>query len=286
MRAAYRVAVATKATPVTEKIIDAWMQITTERLADEAWLAPLLRWTGQGLKDTLPTIDSTLAVMDAAGVETGLISAWTGPTGVLISNEETMGNAAASNGRLKPVVSIDLKDPMGAVREIRQRAQEGAVGVRALPWLWELPPNDRRYYPVYTACIEEGLPFCTQIGHTGPLRTSEYGRLIPYLEDVLLDFPELIIVGGHVGIPWVSEVASLLHKFPNFYVDTSAYVLHRLPTDFVHLMKTQGRKRIMFGSNWPMLAPTHCLKGLDGLDLDEVTATLFLRENARRVFKL
>jgi len=271
---------------MTEKIIDAWMQITTEQLAGEAWLAPLLRWTGQGMKDTLPTVDSTVSAMDAAGVETGLISAWTGPSGVLISNENTVENAAASKGRLRPVISVDLKDPMGAVREIRRRAKEGAVGVRALPWLWEMPPNDRRFYPVYTACIEEGLPFCTQIGHTGPLRTSEYGRLIPYLEDVLLDFPELVVVGGHVGFPWVGEVASLLHKFPNFYVDTSAYVLHRLPPDFVRLMKNEGRKRIMFGSNWPMLAPTQCLKGLDGLDLDEVTTALFLSENARRVFKL
>ena len=268
------------------KIIDAWMQILTPRLVAEPWLASLLRWTGQTSEDLLPDISTTIAAMDAAGIETGLISAWTGPNGALISNDETMANAAASGGRLKPVISVDLYQPMTAVREIRARAKEGAVGVRVLPWLWGLPPNDRRFYPVYAACVDEGLPFCTQIGHTGPLKTSEYGRLIPYLEDVMLDFPELTVIGGHVGFPWVSEVTSLIHKFPNFYVDTSAYVLHRLPPDFVHLIKTQGKSRILFGTNWPMLSPAQCLKGLDGLGLDEETKAMFLRENALKAFRL
>jgi hypothetical protein len=43
--------------------------------------------------------------------------------------------------------------------------------------------------------------FCTQVGHPGPLRTSESGRPIPYLDDVALDFPELTIVAGHNRIP-------------------------------------------------------------------------------------
>lgn len=267
-------------------IIDAWMQIMTPKMATQPWMETLLRWTGQAREALLPDVGATLAAMDAGGVETGLISAWTGPEGALISNDETAANAKASNGRLKPVMSVDLNDPMEAVREIRRRAREGFVGVRALPWLWGLPPNDRRYYPVYTACIDEGLPFCTQIGHTGPLRPSEYGRLIPYLEDVLLDFPELTVVGGHVGFPWIDEVATLLHKFPNFYVDTSAYVLHRLPPNFVRLMKQEGKGRIMFGTNWPMLSPQRCLKGLDNLGLDDNARDAFLSETAKRVFKL
>lgn len=271
---------------MADKIIDAWMQIPTPRMAAEPWMATLLRWTGQNADALLPDVGATLSAMDKAGVETALISAWTGPTGVLISNDETAENAARADGRMRPVMSVDLNDPMSAVREIRKRAKEGFVGVRALPWLWNLPPNDRRFYPIYTACVDEGLPFCTQIGHTGPLKTSEYGRLIPYLEDVLLDFPELVVIGGHVGFPWIDEVTTLLHKFPNFYVDTSAYVLHRLPAGLIHLIKNEGKSRILFGTNWPMLSPERCLKGLDAMALDKETSDLFLRENAERVYKL
>ena len=269
-----------------KKIIDAWMQVLTPRMAEAPWMATLLRWTGQTTETVLPNVETTIAAMDAAGVETGLISAWVGPTGDLISNDEVVRDVDQSRGRLKGVLSIDLNNPMAAMREVRRRAGEGFVGVRALPWLWNLPPNDRRFYPVYAACIEEGLPFCTQIGHTGPLMRSDVGRLIPYLEDVLLDFPELVVVGGHVGFPWIDEVTTLLHKFPNFYVDTSAYALRRLPPDFVRLMKNEGKSRILFGTNWPMLSPARCLEGLAGLGLGDEIEALFLYENAKRVFKL
>ena len=175
---------------------------------------------------------------------------------------------------------------MQAVRDIRHWVEEKQfVGVRVVPWLWNLSPNDRRYYPVYTACVDLGVPFCTQIGHTGPLKSSETGRPIPYLEDVLLEFPELVVVGGHVGFPWINELISLTIKFPNFYVDTSAYALHRLPRDFVNFMQGIGSERVMFGTNWPMLSPSKCLAGLDQLGLSDAGRDAFLSGTAERVFK-
>ena len=160
------------------------------------------------------------------------------------------------------------------------------MAVRVLPWVWNLPPNHAWYYPVYAACVEVGAPFCTQIGHTGPLRRSEVGRLIPYLEDVLFDFPELVVVGGHVGFPWIDELTSLTVKFPNLYVDTSAYALHRLPPDFLAYMNTVGKDRVMFGTNWPMLNAAQCLKGLKDLGLDAAHQERFLSGLAKDVFKL
>jgi predicted TIM-barrel fold metal-dependent hydrolase len=176
---------------------------------------------------------------------------------------------------------------MDAVREIRRWVDgKRFVGVRVVPWLWDLPPNDRRYYPVYAACIDAGVPFCTQIGHTGPLKRSETGRPIPYLEDVMLEFPELVVVAGHVGFPWLDELVTLTVKFPNFYVDTSAYTLRRLPPGFVEWMKGLGRERVMFGTNWPMLPPQRCLEDLSKLGLSPEAVEAFLFGNARRIFKL
>jgi len=267
--------------------IDVWAQITTERMAREPWLKTLLRWTGNAGDAFLPTVEKTLAAMDKAGVEVSLLSAWHGPQGALISNEEVSAQIDAAPDRFRGLMSVDLSKPMEAVREIRALSKDKRfVGVRLVPWLWDLPPNDRRYYPVYAACVDAGLPFCTQIGHTGPLMRSETGRLIPYLEEVLLDFPELVVVGGHVGFPWINELVSLAIKFPNFYVDTSAYALHRLPPDFVGFMKGLGRGRVMFGTNWPMLSPSLCLKGLEGLTLPEDVQQNFLSGTAQKIFKL
>ncbi len=268
------------------KTIDVWAQITTERMARRPWLEPLLRWTGRPGELLAPTPASTLQAMDAAGVDVALLSAWYGPEGDLITNREVAEQIDAAPSRFRGLASADLNDPMQAVRELRRwLADRRFVGVRVVPWLWGLPPSDRRYYPLYVACIDAGVPLCTQIGHTGPLRRSDVGRLIPYLEDVLLDFPELKVVGGHVGFPWLDELMTLTIKFPNFYVDTSAYVLKRLPAEFVQWMKGPGAKRVMFGTNWPMLSPQRCLEGLDRLALNDEQRDDFLRGNARRVFE-
>lgn len=265
--------------------IDAWAQIPNERFMAQPWLATLLRWGS--LDPVAPTREQTLAAMDEADVGLALLSAWHDASGVLVSNDEVAEHVAAAPGRFRGVATADLRDPMGAVREIRRCVEQlGFVAVRVVPWLWNLPPDDRRYYPVYVACCELGVPFCTQIGHTGPLCPSEPGRPIPYLDNVLLDFPELVVVGGHVGFPWIDEVISLATKYPNFFVDTSAYAVHRLPPGFVAWMRGRGRTRVLFGSNWPMIAPARCLEALDALELDDETRELFLHANARRVFRL
>ncbi len=267
--------------------IDVWSQMTTARMAKAPWLETLLRWTNQSDEPLIPTTESTLRAMDAAGVDISLLSAWHGPQGSMISNEEVSDQIDSAPDRFRGIATVDLTNPMQAVRDIRQWVDgEKFVGVRVVPWLWDLPPNDRRYYPIYAACVDLGVPFCTQIGHTGPLLRSETGRPIPYLEDVLLDFPELVVVGGHVGFPWIDELISLTIKFPNFHVDTSAYAVHRLPSDFVGFMKSLGSKRVMFGTNWPMLSPAQCLHGLDQLDFTPEQQDAFLFGNARRVFNL
>ena len=142
----------------------------------------------------------------------------------LIGNDEVASLVREHPGRLIGIASVDLHRPMDAVRELRRCVRElGFRGLRIVPWLWGLPPDDRRYYPLYAECIELDIPFCLQVGHTGPLQTSEPGRPIPYLENVALEFPELRIVAGHIGAPWTQEIISLATKFPNLYIDTSAY---------------------------------------------------------------
>jgi len=154
-----------------------------------------------------------------------------------------------------------------------------------LPWLWETPPTDRRFYPVYVACCEAGVPFCTQIGHTGPLMPSEPGRPI-YLDQVALDFPELAIVAGHIGYPWTEEAVAVATKHEQVYIDTSAWTVKRYPEPLVRFLRTNGRKKVMFGTNYPMIPPAKALEGLNELGLSPEAQEDFLGENARRVFKI
>ena len=176
---------------------------------------------------------------------------------------------------------------MDAVRELRTCVKErGFSGLRLLPWLWGLPPDDRHYYPLYAECCDLGVPFCLQVGHAGPMCASEPGRPIPYLDQVALDFPELTIVGGHIGYPWTTEMIALATKYPNVYIDTSAWKPGRYPGEFVEFMRGHGTKKVLFGSNYPMLLPQECIEQVDSLNLEPDTRDAFLFGNARSVFGL
>ena len=110
-------------------IIDVWGQVMTERMARAPWLATLMRWTGgQRVASSVP---ATIAAMDEAGVDVMLISAWHGPEGSLISNDEVAAQIDQAPTRLRGLATVDLADPMGAAREIRRRVDgERFVGVR------------------------------------------------------------------------------------------------------------------------------------------------------------
>ena len=268
-------------------VIDARAQHPIPKFLADPMFETVRRWARS---ETIPAeipLHFTTAAMETAKVERALLSAWHGPKGAMITNDQVAGWVRERPDLYSGIASVDISQPMKAVRELRRCVEElGMVAVRILPWLWELPPDDRRYYPIYAACIDLDVPFCLQVGHAGPMRPSEPGRPIPYLDRVACDFPELVIVGGHIGYPWTEEMISMATKYDNVYIDTSAYTPMRYPATLVEFMRGRGRTKVMFGTNWPMIPPAKCLEQVDLLQLDADARADFLAENARRVFKL
>jgi uncharacterized protein len=269
--------------------IDVWMQHPTQKFLAYEVFESLRRWTGQKPLEAEIPIEASIASLDSAGIDFGLLSAWYAPgVGALISNEEVAGWVSQHPERFGAVAAVNVDKPMEAVRELRRCVAElGFKGLRVLPWLWQAPPTDRRYYPLYAACVDLGVPLCTQVGHTGPLRPSETGRPIPYIDQVALDFPELVIVAGHIGYPWTEEMIAVARKHQNVYIDTSAYTAGRYPPELVRYMQSKsGRAKVLFGSNYPMISHEHALADLSALELDSEARRLFCTENAKRVFDL
>jgi predicted TIM-barrel fold metal-dependent hydrolase len=270
-----------------KEVIDVWMQHPNLKFINHPMFDSLRRWTGaEGLKKELP-VEFTTAAMDEAGVRLGLLCAWWGPQGELITNDEVAAIVKKYPQRFVGIASANLYRPMEGIRELRRCVRQlGFKGLRIVQWLWNLPPTDRRYYPLYAECIELGIPVCLQVGHTGPLCPSEPGRPIPYIDEVALEFPELKIVGGHIGYPWTVEMIAVATKHLNVYIDTSAYTAKRFPKELVDYMKTNGKKKVMFGTNYPMITPAQCLKDLDTLGLTDEVKKLFLYDNAKHVFNI
>jgi predicted TIM-barrel fold metal-dependent hydrolase len=83
-----------------------------------------------------------------------------------------------------------------------------------------------------------------------------------------------------MGMDWPAA------EIPNVYIDTSAYKAKRFPPELIAYMRAHGRRKVLFGTNYPMITPQMALEGLDGLGLDEEARRLFLYGNAQRIFSL
>ena len=271
----------------TRTVIDVWMQHPTERFSNDPMFASLKRWTKSGMTVGEIPIEMTLAAMNEGNVDKGMICSWYGPQGVLISNEEVAKWIAAYPDRFVGVASVPLNKPMIAIDELRKYVLDhNFKGLRIVQWLWNLPPTHAYYYPLFAECVRLNVPVCLQVGHTGPLMPSEVGRPIPYIDQIALDFPKLKIVCGHIGYPWTTEMIAVATKHENVYIDTSAYTAKRYPIELVNYMKGHGRRKVLFGTNYPMITPAKCLSDLGNLALDEEVEDLFLKGNAMTVFDL
>lgn len=230
--------------------------------------------------------------MDAAGIDQICLSAWHRPGCTIFSNAEVAEYTRAYPTRIFGLASVNLDDPVHAVQELTHYVTvEGFKGLRIVPWLWNRPPTDAHYWPLLVKCIELDIPFCTQIGHTGPHCPSEVGRPIPYIDELALKFPSLKIVCGHIGWPWSAEAVSVAWKHPNVYIDTSAWSPKYYAAELLQFANTTGGHKVMFGTNFPQLSWKTCVENVEtGLvetgKLRETVVQDFMGANASRVFKL
>jgi hypothetical protein len=269
--------------------IDVWAQpAKAEAFARLPEVARLFKQSGSGaVLEKGMTTEEIVAMMDRGGVEKMFLCAWCRPGTWIFTNDEVAEMVRAFPDRLVGVATVDLEKPVLAVRELERAVGElGFKALRIVPWLWNRPPNDKLYYPLYVKCIELGIPFCTQVGHTGPLMPSEVGRPVPYLDEVALTFPELKIVAGHIGYPWTDEMIGLAWKHENVYIDTSAWLPRYYPFQLQQYMQTYGKTKVLFGSNFPQLFVDKCAEDARQLGMPSEVEALFLRENAVRVFGL
>lgn len=270
-------------------IIDAWAQPATKDIAAKMpEVVRLFKQSGaaQVLAEGLTTAQIVEA-MDSAGVDRLMLCAWHRPGQWVFHNDDIAAMVRQYPDRFTGVAAVDLEKPVAAVRELERAVKElGFKALRVVPWLWQRPPNDKFYFPLYVKCIELDIPFCTQVGHTGPLMPSETGRPVPYLDEVALTFPELKIVAGHIGHPWTEEMIGVAWKHENVYIDTSAYLPRYYPAPLIHYMKTYGRDKVLFGTNFPQLSLEKCVQQVREMGLPEEVQAKFLGQNAQRIFKL
>lgn len=275
---------------VTEPIVDSWVAPFFPAKG-EAWRGnPRYAHVSNLFSNKEgPSIDTHAAIkeMDAAGVRWGMIGGCHHPNSYT-PNDWVGEQAALYPDRLIPIAGVNAELGMTAVRELEYLVKEkGFRGLRIFPYGHKMPPNHAVFYPLYAKCIELDVPVQLQVGHTAAMLPSDPGRPI-YLDDVAAHFPELKIVGAHIGYPWTDEMIAVAWKHPNVYIDTTAHFPKNFQSQFVKFLKTYGQDKVIFGTSYPATLPSiqRALREVEMLELPAAVRRKFLYENAMKVWKI
>ena len=106
------------------------------------------------------------------------------------------------------------------------------------------------------------------------------------LDQVACDFPELKLLGIHIGVPWTDEMIAMAWKHENVFIGVDAYAPKHWPAQLVHYLNTYGRDKVLFGSDWPVIDPERMVREIAAMELRPEARRLLMRDNALRVFRL
>jgi predicted TIM-barrel fold metal-dependent hydrolase len=211
--------------------------------------------------------------------------------GPLVSSEEIAELAASHPDVVLPFGSVDPHRGAEGVRQARRLIEDyGVRGFKFHPSQQAFYPNDRMYYPLYEVLAEHRLPALFHSGQTAVGRGQPGGGGIRlkysnpmHLDDVAVDFPDLPIILAHPSFPWQEEAISVaLHK-PQVHIDLSGWSPKYFPPVLVQYMNTLLKEKMLFGSDFPALAPQRWISDFDKLNVKPGVRSLILKENAQRL---
>ena len=210
-----------------------------------------------------------------------------------IPNQEVIDAARENSDMMIAFASVDPhKGKFGALEARRLIEEQGVKGFKFHPTMQGFFPSDRLAYPLYEVIAEHKLPAIFHSGHSG-IGTGMRGGGVRlkysnpmYLDDVAADFPDMTIIIAHPSWPWQDEALSVcLHK-PNVYIDLSGWSPKYFPPQLVQYANSQLKHKMLFGSDYPVLAPDRWIKDFAEAGFKPEVHELILKKNAIKVLKL
>jgi predicted TIM-barrel fold metal-dependent hydrolase len=233
--------------------------------------------------------------MDDAGVDIAVLTAEDAETtmGIKTPNEKVAEFVRKAPQRFVGMAAVDPHKGMTAVRELERAVKD--LGMKCLclePWLHKLRSNDKLYYPIYAKCVELDIPVWIHASiNYVPQLTMDFGRPI-HLDEVAGHFPELKVVAGHGGWPWVNEMMAFLWRHSNAYTDISAIrpkYLGMPGTGWEPLLQYGNsllQDKIIFGTAWPAQQFKTNIEEIKALSIKEEVKKKWLGGNARKLLGL
>jgi len=224
----------------------------------------------------------TLAEMDRFGVGVGLLS-------LGVARDAAERALTDHPDRFVASLTLDPNAGMDGIRElVATHEQWGLKAVAVYPHgnTPQVAIDAPLMYPIYAKCVELGIPLFMTVGIAGP-RVPSMVQKVELLDQVMYDFPDLVVVMRHGADPWVDLAVKLMLKWPNLYYSTSAFAPKHYPEAIVRYANTRGSDQIMYAGYFPMgLSLERIFNELPEVAFSDHVWPKFLRDNAAQVLGL
>ncbi|MDI6815257.1 MAG: amidohydrolase family protein, partial [Dehalococcoidales bacterium] len=238
----------------------------------------------------LATADELVASMDKEEIDISVIVniGWTTHELCVETNDYILESVARYPKRLVGFCAVQPNSYDAAIAEIERCAKEGIRGVgeiRPDMQLFDLR-DEVVMEPLIEVLRKHKLILLTHasepVGHDYPGK----GAITPdMLYPFIASFPDLAIVCAHWGggLPFYALMPEVKQVMSNVFFDTAASPILYNPQVYNQVIQLVGGDKILFGSDYPLLAQGRLLKEIRSLDLPEETKNLILSGNAQRL---
>jgi hypothetical protein len=170
------------------------------------------------------------------------------------------------------------------VWELDRLAACGVRGVKMMPLLQEVFPDDPGCGRLYEALIERKMILVTHAGRD-PLERREIFGTPERFARVIQCYPDLCMELAHLGglRMWDDVRRHLLPAGKNVFFDTAYVSFYLTPEEITELILDIGPERVIFGSDYPWEEPGRAAAILERLELGEADRDAVLWKNASRL---
>ncbi len=238
----------------------------------------------------LATADELIASMDKDGVDISVVLNYGWATHELCveTNDYILESIARYPQRLIGFCTVQPRSLEAALKEIERCVKGGIRGVGEIrPDMQLLDLSDEEIIKPFIKLItKHNLILLTHasepVGHEYPGK----GAVTPdILYPLITSFPDLTLVCAHWGggLPFYALMPEVKKAMSNVFFDTAASPFLYSPQIYNQVIQLVGADKILFGSDYPLLAQSRLLKEIKSLDLPEETERLILSGNTRRL---
>ena len=190
--------------------------------------------------------------------------------------------------RLVGFCTVQPQSSKAAVAEIERCVKGGIKGVGEIrPDIQLFEFTEREIIEPFIEVIRKhNLILLTHSSEPVGHQYQGKGSITPdVLYPLITGFPDITLVCAHWGggLPFYNLMPEVKEVMSNVYFDSAASPFLYNPDIYSQVAQLVGVDKILFGSDYPLLAPSRLLKEIDTLDLPQDTRALILSGNAQRL---